>query len=302
MKNANWGSFLINLLLALSLTGCASVRLPIATPAVPPPPPKMTEPPRVALVLGSGGARGYAHLGVLQALEEAHIPVDVIAGASAGSIITALYADNGSAKKTFNIMMNAGFWDFADVKSVGSTGAIVGLNLEYFLLRHMQARSFDQLHKRALIATTDMMTGKTYVIQSGPVAPAVLASAALPGVVKPIHLYGKWLIDGGVTDPVPVDVVKKLHPHLIIAVNLSKSSRHPLPGTAYGVYSTAYDIMWQRLTEDSLKGADIVISPDVGDTLFDIDKKQELYLAGLTEGRKAIPAIRKLLASNLSKR
>lgn len=284
---------------SLTLTGCAAIQLPITAPAVPPPPPKMTTSPRVALVLGSGGARGYAHLGVLQALEEAHIPVDLIAGSSAGSIISALYADNASAIKTYNIMMRASFWDFADTGSIGSLGVVAGSHLENFLLKNMRARTFNELRKHALIATTDIYTGKPYLVQSGPIAPAVLASSALPGVVKPVKLYGHLLMDGGVTDPVPVDLVKPFHPAIIIAVSLSHTLFNQIPTTTYGVYSTAYNIMWQRLTINSLAGADVVISPDVGDTIFSLDKKYEMYLAGLTETRKAIPAIRKLLAKRI---
>lgn len=285
---------LIILIWSFILSGCASVQLPVRAPATPPPPPKIKGPVRVALVLGSGGARGYAHLGVIQALEEANIPVDMVAGASAGSIIAALYADNASAQTTFDIMMRASFWDFADVKNIGSIGMVTGRNLEYFLLRNMKARSFAQLQKKAILVTTDIFTGKSYVVESGPVAPAVLASAALPGVVKPVHLYGHLLIDGGVTDPVPVDVVKFYHPKVIIAVNLSQMTQTP-PATAYGVYSAAYDIMWQEITVNSLKGADVIINPNVGDTIFNIDKKYQMYLAGLTETRRAIPEIRHLL-------
>ena len=255
-------------------------------------------PPRVVLVLGVGGVRGYAHLGVLQALEEAHIPVDVIIGASAGSIVAALYADNQSAKKTYDIMMPAGFWDYADIANFSEPGGIIkGYNLENFLLKNMRARDFNQLHKKMIIATTDAKTGKMYAIESGPIAPAVLASAAVPGGIKPVYLYKHWLIDGGVSTPVPVALATKMHPKLIIAVNLSKASSNELPHSAYGFYGLAYDIMWQRLTAYSLKGADIVINPNVGDmNIFDIRKKQEAYLAGLTAARKQIPAIRKLFA------
>jgi NTE family protein len=255
----------------------------------------MLNQPRVALVLGAGGARGFAHLGVLEALEEAHIPIDVVSGASAGSIVAALYADNGSAKKTFDIMMQASFWNFADMDSFGGAGIVQGAHLEEFLLNHMQARTFAELKKKALVATTDMYSGTPFVIQSGPIAPAVLASAALPGVVKPVHLYGHWLIDGGVTDPVPVALVNSLHPRVIIAVNLSIITTPKKLTSGYSVYSRARDIMWQHLTTSSLSGANIVIHPNVGDTIFDTNKRYQMYLAGLTEGRKAIPAIKALL-------
>lgn len=288
---------LFTLFLILSIVACTESQPLIAIPRVPPPIAKMTKQPRVVLVLGVGGVRGYAHLGVLQALEEAHIPIDVIVGSSAGSIVAALYADNGSFKQTYNIMMPAGFWDYADMANFSESGGFIkGLQMEKFLLQHMRARTFDQLHRKIIVATTDVKTGKTYAIESGPIAPAVLASSAVPGGVKPVHLYGHWLIDGGVTNPVPVDLAMKLHPKLIIAVNVSESSDNVIPTSAYGFFRIAYDIMWRQLTDRSLKGADIVINPGVGETnIFDMRKKYDMYLAGLSTTRKQIPAIRKLL-------
>lgn len=295
-KNLN---YLLGLLIAAAVTACAIAPPHITVPLTPPPVPKMKTAPRVALVLGVGGVRGYAHLGILQALEEAHIPVDVIVGASAGSIVGALYADNQSFKKTYDIMMPAGFWDYADITNFSEPGGFIkGYNMQNFLLKNMHAKDFSQLHKKMIIATTDVKTGKMYAIESGPIAPAVLASAAVPGAIKPVFLYKHWLVDGGVSDPVPVELAKKLHPKLIIAVNLSSSANHVIPHSAYGFYGLAYDIMWQRLTAYSLKGADVVINPNVGDlNIFDIRKKQEAYLAGLAAARKQIPAIRKLYAA-----
>ena len=262
-----------------------------------PPPVKAIHQPRVALVLGCGGARGYAHLGVLQALEEAHIPVDVIVGASAGSVVAAIYADNQNFLNTYNIMMPAGTWDFADINNFpGYSGIIKGDQLESFLMQNIQAKNFNELKTPLIVATTDINSGKTYVIESGPIAPAILASAAVPGVIKPVHLYGHWLVDGGVADPVPVDLAKQLHPKIIIAVNLVNLSSNAMPASAYGQYELSYDIMWQRLTSLSLQGADVVISPKVGDVgTFDLSKKHDMYLAGLQAGRQAIPRIRNAL-------
>lgn len=282
----------------LTLIACAVRQPDIAIPHSPPPIKKAAHPPRVALVLGSGGVRGYAHLGVLQALEEANIPVDVIVGCSAGSIVASLYADNQSFRKTYDIMMPAGFWDYADISNLTSGGGIIsGYQLESFLLDHMKARNFGELKKKVIIATTDVSSGNLYPIESGPIAPAVLASAAIPGAVKPVKLYGRSLIDGGVVSPVPVELARKLHPRLIIAVNLSTKSSKPALDSALDVMDSAMYIMGKRMTAESLKKADIVINPKVGDVnIFDIRKKQELYLAGLSAARKQIPAIRRILA------
>ena len=284
----------------LFLTACAEQFPSIFTPSAQPLAEKITAPPRVVLVLGAGGARGYAHLGVLQALEEAHIPVDVVIGSSAGSIVAALYADNSSFQKTYDIMMPAGFWDYADMGNLGHAGGFIqGYKLENFLLNHMKARTFEQLHTKVIVATTDMATGSTYEIESGPIAPAVLASAAIPGAIKPVSLYGRTLIDGGVMDPVPVNLAEKLHPKVIIAVDVSSKYQDNSPGSSFGIVKSTYKMMAQRISEDSLKGADVVITPDVGDTgVFAIQKKREMYLAGLAAARKEVPHIRQLLGMN----
>lgn len=285
------------LVISLSLTGCVGAKLPVTAPEDQPPAIPYKGHPRVALVLGSGGARGYAHLGVLQALEEAGIKVDLLAGCSAGSVVAALYADNESAEETKKIMLNAGFWDFAELSNVGAFGMVKGSNFEYFMLKHMKARSFAQLRKKLLVATTDLKSGATYLIQAGPIAPALLASSAIPGFVYPIKLYGRTLVDGGVTDPVPVNLVLPFNPKIIIAVNLASMTENKLPTTAVGVFHTAVDIMSRRITTENLKGADVVINPEVGNTTFDTSQRNDIYLAGLRAGRAAIPKIKRLLAS-----
>jgi len=284
----------------LALSACTNQFPAITTPAVQPPAAKMTVQPRVVLVLGAGGARGYAHLGVLQALEEAHIPVDVVIGSSAGSIVAVLYADNSSFQKTYNIMMPAGFWDYADLGNLGhGNGIIKGYRLENFLLNHMKARTFEQLHTKVIVATTDMASGTTYAIQSGPIAPAVLASAAIPGAIRPVNIYGHTLVDGGVMDPVAVDLAEQLHPKVIIAVNITPKYQESHSCTVFGITRCTYRMMAQRINEDSLKGADVVITPDVGNTgAFAIQKKRQMYLAGLAAARKEVPHIRQLLGMN----
>ncbi|OGT48050.1 MAG: hypothetical protein A3F17_00375 [Gammaproteobacteria bacterium RIFCSPHIGHO2_12_FULL_41_15] len=281
----------------LLLSGCAGTRPKIEIPATQPPPPKFAKRPQVVVVLGSGGARGYAHLGVLQALKEAHIPIDGLVCASVGCVVGALYADSRSVKKAYRIMMQAGFWNFADVANTpGPSGLMTGYHLEKYLLANMRARNFGQLKIPLLIATTDLLTGHSYLIQGGPIAPAVLASAALPGVVRPIQLYGRVLIDGGVSAPVPVKFAALLRPKAIIAINIARNLFPKIPSGAYSIYSRAYQIMWLQLTDLSQSDADVVIRPYVGDAgTFDMGQRYQLYLEGLKAGKEMIPTIKKML-------
>ncbi len=289
--------YVLILPVSLMLYSCAGHKPDLNLPTMQPAPPPQAKKPNVVVVLGSGGARGYAHLGVLQALHHAHIPINAIVCASAGCIVGALYSDNQNPKKTYHIMMKAGFWDFADISNLPDmSGVMEGYHLEKFLIKNMHAQNFSQLKSRLLVATTDLKTGKPYLIQGGPVAPAILASSALPGVVQPVHLYGHVLIDGGVASPVPTQFAKTLDPKVIIAVNIAEQLKPGVPVAAYNIYKRAYNIMWQRQTDASLDEANIIIRPKLGQIgTFDLSQKYQLYLAGLRAGNKMVPKILKLL-------
>jgi len=284
-------------IITLFLTACAGAKPNIYIPSKPPKPLTLKQQPRVAIVLGGGGARGYAHIGVLKVLQKAGIPIDLVVGSSAGSLIGSLYADSGNANKVQNIMMRASFWDFADISNFPSLkGPIKGYHFQKFLLRHMQARQFRQLKKRFVTVATNLKNGKMYVIDSGPIPPAVEASAAIPGAVQPVHLYGKILIDGSMVNPIPADVAKRYHPKVIIAVNISQTLPKHLPLTAFGIYDRAYKISWLALSRLSERDADIVIRPNVGQVgTFDISQKRRMLATGERTARRMLPAIKRLL-------
>ena len=283
--------------LFLLLSGCAGVKPNIDIPSKQPAPTWGHQKRQVVVVLGAGGARGYAHLGVLRALKEAHIPIDGLVCASMGCLVGALFADQGDIDQAYNAMMEAGFWDFADVANVPSMrGPTKGYRFEKFLLAHMHAKTFSELKIPLLVASTDLATGNSYLLQGGPVAPAVLASAALPGIVQPVLLYGRQLIDGGVAAPVPVKFAPLLRPKAIIAINIAQVLDADIPYSAYEIYKRAYQIMWLQLTDLGEDGADVIIRPSVGDvSTFDISQKNEMYQRGLEAGRHMVPEIRMML-------
>jgi NTE family protein len=287
-----------------ALVGCAVKKPDINVPRTPPPIVMPKERPQVALVLGSGGARGYAHLGVIKVLRDAGVPINLIAGASAGTIFGAVYADTGSASKTIKTMMAAKFWDMADMSNFPDPdGLMTGYHLENFLLQHLHAKTFKQLKIPVVVATTDIYKGKVYKIGSGPIAPAVEASAAVPVLVRPSYLYGRDLVDGGVTDPVPVDLVKPYHPKLIIAVDIDPDLVEMMPGSGYGMYNRVYAVMGRELSIRSAQGADVVIYPKVGRAgTFNINNKYKLFHEGEVATRKALPKILRLMKQRGIKR
>jgi NTE family protein len=279
------------------LSGCAS-QADIAIPKREPAPLKLTKPPRIALVLGGGGARGYAHLGVIKTLSKAGIPIDLIVGTSAGSIVGALYADNADPQLAERTMRQAKFFDLADFTFVPyGYGFISGRKLQHFLLNKMRSRWFNELKIPLVVVTTDLYSGKPKTISSGPISPAVNASSAMPGAVHPVKMYGHTLIDGGMVAQIPVNIAKQYHPDIIIAVDIEAEFSNDMPTSIAGVFARALDISIHAIADFSGKGADITIHPVVGNVgVFDLSKKSQLIHAGEVAAQKALPQIKTLLA------
>lgn len=283
--------------LLVSLAGCFAPRPSITIPDQLPPSAKGPA-PRVALVLGGGGARGLAHIGVLRVLQQEHIPIDLIVGTSAGSIVGALYASDPNVDRLQNIVMKTGITDILDV-SPSLTGPVSGNALQNFILRYVPEHNFNQLQIRFVAVTTDLETGRVIPISSGPVAPAVNASAALPPVFHPVYLYGHYLVDGGVSDLVPVDVALTYHPKVIIAVNVTPNLPRDMPTNIVGIFNRSYTILDNRTAAYSMKGADIQLHPEVGQTgVFDGSNKVQLIRDGENAARQALPQICALLKAN----
>lgn len=254
--------------------------------------------PRVILALGSGGARGLAHVGVLQVLEQANIPIDMIIGTSAGSIAGALYADNPNAAALREIFTDATRKNFVNFSLLHIfNGPITGTALEQFLQTNMKASDFSGLKIPFVAVASDLEKGVAYPIGSGPVAPAVHASAAMPLYFHSVQLNGRTLVDGGVTAPLPVAIARTYGPQVVIAVNVSGSLSSKMPGNSLGEVARSYSITLDVLEDFNAREADVVITPDIGAAgTFDIADKQFLFDAGAKSATAALPQIKKILA------
>lgn len=252
---------------------------------------------RVALVLGSGGARGYAHVGVIKALEKAGVPIDLIAGASAGSIIGGLYADSANAAQLEKTMLASNLWSFVDINWIpGHGGLITGSKERQFLQSHLRAQDFKDLKIKFVTVATDLNTGEPVTLDQGLLIPAIQASTALPGLVRPVHIQGLTLVDGGAVEPIPVKIAERYHPQIIIAIDVDQALPEKLPTTAYGIYSRTQSIMWRRLTAYSCAGADIVIQPQLGNVgTFALNQRAQLIKIGEQTAQMDLPQIRQLL-------
>ncbi|RLC02109.1 MAG: hypothetical protein DRH90_14680 [Deltaproteobacteria bacterium] len=183
----------------------------------------MTSKKSVGLVLGCGSSRGWAHIGAIEALEEAKIPIDFIVGCSVGSYIGAIYAA-GSIKslKKFVLKMDGkkvfSYFDFVLPRS----GLLDGTKrLRELYAIHTEAQNFSELNIPVMMVATDLERGQKVVLKSGKILDALRASMSMPGLFAPARVNDRWLVDGGLVDPVPVSVARAMGADLVIAVDLS---------------------------------------------------------------------------------
>ena len=180
---------------------------------------------KIGLALSSGSVRGLSHIGVLKVLEKNKIRIDYIAGSSVGAVIAALYASGISAKELEEISLKTDLKDLADF-TIPYEGLIKGDEIENLIKRLTKDKSFSDLKIPLSIVATDIKSGKKLIINKGSLAKAVRASISIPAIFKPYIINKRVILDGGITDPLPVDVVKKMGADFIIAVDATPSFNH----------------------------------------------------------------------------
>lgn len=185
---------------------------------MPPAPPRS---PKIGLVLGSGSARGWAHLGVLKALQDAGVRPDIVCGASVGALIAAVYAAKEVDRFTDWILAldRRKVFQFMDFRWSG--GMLKGDRLMKFMQQYFGSTTIEQCHLPFAAVSTDLYTGAEVWLRHGPLVDAVRASIALPGLFTPVARQGRWLVDGGLVNPVPVSVARALGADIVIAVDLN---------------------------------------------------------------------------------
>jgi NTE family protein len=251
------------------------------------------KPIRLALVLGGGGARGMAHVGVLEEFEKENIPIDLIIGCSAGSIVGALYSYLPDTRYVKSVLEPLKKEDLLDINLwFARYGLGQGALLKHFLLKQLGSTEFSDLSIPLVIVATDIATGELVSFGHGPVAPAVHASSAYPFYFTPVKLYGRVFVDGGVVNPVPVIVAEEHHADLIIAVDLCEQLPDRFPSNLFGVAKRCTEILFIGTSRNCVKNADIIIKPDTcGIGMFEDKFKEELYLAGKAAAKEAMPRI-----------
>jgi NTE family protein len=283
-------------LAALLPGGCATAP-PAPTPAAPPT--QVERPPKVGLALGGGGARGFAEIGVLRVLEQEKIPIHLVVGTSVGSLVGALYADSGRVLDAEFHALAVQEEDLFDVRALAilSGGLVKGERLRKFVKTHVKAASIEEMAVPFAAVATDLRTGSAVVFDRGPVVEAVHASCAIPGVFVPVQVGDVTLVDGGVVEPVPAAVARRLGATVVIAVAIPAAVPPAAPRSPLGVAYHAVTIMAAELGRLKARDADVLIEPQVGDVAYnDFSQKKRLIEAGEDAARAALPAIRAALA------
>lgn len=252
---------------------------------------------RVGVALGSGGMRGIAHIGVLQVLEEAGISIDLVSGASVGAFVGAAYAAEMDlyALGTFAVQLRRK--DVLDTPNPFRSGVFSGKKFKKLCSIVTADRSFSDAAVPFWCSVVNLCTGETEYLHEGPLADAVRASIAIPGLLSPAALDGNTYIDGGTVEAVPVDILRKNGADVVIAVDMSLSPPYQLKRTnAYEIAFRSVDIM--RAAIDRLKppAADILIRPDVSfmGRLVPHDA-QKCISIGRNAAYEALPEIREKL-------
>ena len=250
----------------------------------------------VGIARGGGSARGFAHIGVLQALDEAKVPIGIVAGTSAGSLVGAFYAAGFSPWKMQEVALKVRDIDVADLSSGNKRGMIGGAALKRLENGYLDNMPIEKMQRRYAAVATDLATGEKVAIQRGDVGSAVVASCSIPGVFIPTMFEGRELVDGGLTSPVPVAVARQLGADVVIAVDVGgRPSSKPRTGL-YEIILQSFEIMGRSLAQLEGKSANLLIQPKTDEfDSSDFSARKEMIEAGYLAGQKALPVLRQLL-------
>ena len=258
--------------------------------------------PSVGLALSGGGARGFAHTGVLETLEYAGFPVDYVSGTSMGAVIGSLYASGATVPEIWKFGRDAKELKISkDFKSIKLLSLLIFNRLitptyiNRFLEGSLGSLTFENLKKPFACSAMDLRTGEKIVFTEGPLAVAVRASSDLPGIFAPVQYRHRYLVDGGVVDFVPIGAAKQLGADWVLASVIGNTSSL-LPENVLMSLLQVIDIRGSLLALSAEKEAGFVIKPEVRDmTVADFDRCEEAGEAGLVEASRRIDAAREAL-------
>jgi len=232
-------------------------------PETPPPPVAAPKPPpRIGLALGGGAARGFAHVGVIQVLEEAGIKPALVVGTSAGSLVAALYASGRSGQQLQAVALHMDEAAFADwTLPIFSRGVLRGEALARYVNAQVGSRLIENMAVPLGIVATDLQSGQGVLFRRGDTGTAVRASSAVPAVFLPVKIGGREYVDGGLVSPVPVRYAREMGAEFVIAVDISSAPEGNPSADPLQILMQTFAIMGKSINSWELKDADLVVRP-----------------------------------------
>lgn len=246
------------------------------------------------LVLGAGGARGYAHLGVLQILQKNNIKMDVLVGCSAGAIAAALFACGQDLEQMGTLFAYPGFSKRLIDFSVSREGLVKGDKILDVLRLLTKDADFADLSMPLAIVATDIEKGELVVYREGSVAQAVRASISIPGFFRPYRYQGRLMVDGAVINRLPIGIAREMGAEKVLAVDVKKGGMTKVT-TAMDVLLRSVEILEDEVFNHSCINSDLLIQPDVSSySTYQFDKAGEIIAAGRLAAEKEISLIREI--------
>jgi NTE family protein len=301
----------LGLLSVILLAGCASVKVPdlnatktqqssadsptVTAVGEPPVVPKVLH---LGLALGGGAARGFAHVGVIQVLEEAGIQPDLVVGTSAGSLVAALYAsgkNSAQLKRVAETMEEAEITDW--MMPILNRGALRGEALARYVNTQVGGRLIEQMKLPLGIVATDLHSGEPVLFRRGNTGSAVRASSAVPAVFQPVKIGAREYVDGGLVSPVPVRQARDMGANVVIAVDISTDPEGSPASDTFQILMQTFNIMGKSLNTVLLKDADVVVKPSLmGVKSADFAARRRSIEAGREAMLRQLPRLKEILA------
>ncbi|WP_407672466.1 patatin-like phospholipase family protein [Paraburkholderia gardini] len=282
------------------LTACTTTSTDNPVAITPPPVSKPPRPLRVALALGGGAARGFAHIGIIKALEARSVQIDLVCGTSAGSVVSALYASGMTGIDMNRLALKMDEASISDwAMPFRTRGFLQGVALQNYLNTTLNNRPIEKMVKPLGIVATDLKTGQPILFQRGNTGIAVRASCSVPSVFEPVKIAGHEYVDGGLVSPVPASFARRMGADFVIAVDISARPETGLTASSFDVLMQTFTIMSQTIKGYELdKYADFVIRPDLAAmNSSDFSQRNAAILAGEEAVAKIMPELQRKLAA-----
>lgn len=276
--------FSLFLLMMILVTSCAP-------PEVKPP----VRPARIAIVLGAGASKGFAHIGVLKILEANQIPIHMIVGTSAGSFVGSLYAYGYNAFQLQKMSLAIEKSDIVDL-TIPDNGFIKGEKLEEYINRLVNNTPLEKMRIPFYAVATDLLNGQEVVFGKGNTGNAVRASCSIPGIFRPVNIGGRLYADGGIVSPVAVEAARRMGADIVIAVDISSDIDVSQPQNTIETILKAINIMYSKVAGQQISRADVIIRPKVSFIgSADFDKRHEAVIEGERAALGALPRIKEIV-------